>query len=91
MSWIRDDIAGIAEVRFEDSVGTPVVISPDNGLVLILSVGWRKCLYYDFEALLPETPARTIDLPKLFGRFHQQLLFQDLYAITDDQWKAMLD
>lgn len=87
----RDDIAGIEELQFEDSAGTSVAIPPDSGFVLILSVGWRKCLYYDFEALLPETPARTINLPKLFGKFTQQLLFQEMYAITDDQWKAMLD
>lgn len=85
----RDDIAGIEELQFLDSAGTPVNIPPDNGLVLILSVGWRKCLYYDFEALLPETSNRSVNLPRLFARFHQQLLFQKLYSITDEQWNAM--
>lgn len=86
----RDDIAGIEELVFHDATGKQIEILPDNGLVLILSVGWRKCLYYDFEAILPETPLRSLNMPRLFGRFHQQLLFQDMYSITDEQWDGML-
>jgi len=86
----RDDLAGIEELVFHDAAGQRIEIPPDNGLVLILSVGWRKCLYYDFEALITETPPRSLNMPRLFGRFHQQLLFQDMYSITDEQWDGML-
>jgi len=74
-----DDIAGVEELMFHDSGGTAIQISPASGLVLILSVGWRKCLYYDFEALDPDTPPRSFNMPRLFGRFYQQLLFQEMY------------
>ena len=63
----RDDIANIEELVFHNSSGTQIDIPPDSGLVLILSAGWRKCLYYDFEALLPETPPRSLNMPRLFG------------------------
>ena len=86
----RDDIAGVEELVFLDSAGTQIEIPPENGIVLILSEGWRKCLYYDFAALLPETPPRSLNISRLFGRFHQQLLFQDMYSITDEQWDGML-
>jgi hypothetical protein len=29
-------------------------------------------------------------MPRLFGRFYQQLLFQEMYSITDEQWAGML-
>lgn len=85
----KDDIASIEELVFHDSTGSRIDIPPDSGIVLILSVGWRKCLYYDFEALIPETPPRSLDVPKLFGRFHQYLLFQEMYSITEEQWAGM--
>ena len=32
-----------------------------------------------------------MDIAKLFGTFHQHLLFQEMYSITDEQWARMID
>jgi len=53
---LRDDIATIEALSFQDADGNPIEIPPEYGVVLILSVGWRKCLYYDFDVLRPEAP-----------------------------------
>jgi len=87
----KDDIAGIEELVFIDSEGTPIEVQPDEGVVLIMSVGWRKCLFYDLEVFGPEPKPRSLDLAKLFGRYHQHLLFQEMYSIRDDQWERMFE
>lgn len=87
----KDDIATIEELVFHDADGTPIEIQPDDGIVLIMSVGWRKCLYYDLEVLTPDSDPRSLDVAKLFGKFHQHLLFQEMYSIRDDQWDRMFE
>lgn len=85
----KDDIAEIEELVLLDAEGRQIEIFPNDGLVLIMSVGWRKCLYYDFEVLVPESPPRSVNLPRLFGQLYRQLFFRELYSITEDQWSAM--
>lgn len=87
----KDDIADIEELVFHDNSGTAIEIPNDHGVVLILSVGWRKCLYYDFAVLTPNAPCRPLQISKLFGGFYRHLLFQDVYRITDQQWNRMIE
>ena len=46
-------------------------VTDDHGIASIMSVGWRKCAYYDFSVFAPESQPRSMDMPKLFGKFHQ--------------------
>lgn len=90
-SVFKDDIADIEELVVQDASGKLIEIPPDHAVVLILSVGWRKCLYYDFSVFGADARIRPLDIPRLFGRFYQHLLFQEMYSIRDDQWEKMID
>lgn len=86
----KDDIASIEELVFIDSDDNEIEIASDKGIVLIMSVGWRKCLYYDLDVLAADSPPRSLDIARLFGRFYQHLVFQEMYSITDEQWARMV-
>ena len=86
-----DDIADIESANLLDVGGRPVEIPDDCGLVLILSRGWRKCLFYDYSVLHQGAGRRTDHLPRLFGHFLARLWFQEVYSITDQQWRRLFD
>jgi hypothetical protein len=85
-----DDIADIEEAELRDAQDRPVEIPDECGVVLILSRGWRKCLFYDYSVLPPGVSRRTDHLPRLFGHFLARLWFQEMYSITDEQWGRLL-
>ncbi len=85
----KNDIADIDSLELRDASSTPIQIPADHGFELVFSVGWRKCLYYDYSVFVEGTPNRTDNLPTLFGQFYAQLLFQELYSMKDQQWDAM--
>ena len=87
----KDDIATIEKLVLHDAGGIPIEIPSDHGIVFIMSVGWRKCLYYDFSLFGPESQPRSMEMTKLFGKFYQHLLFQEMYSITDEQWIRMVE
>jgi hypothetical protein len=86
-----DDIADIEEAELRDAQDRPIEIPADCGVVLILSRGWRKCLFYDYSVLPPATGRRKDHLPRLFGHFLARLSFQEMYSITDQQWSRLLE
>jgi hypothetical protein len=87
-----DDIADIEEAVLVDAAGSPVPIPDDCGVVLILSQGWRKCLFYDYSVLdRTRSRRRTDDIPRLFGHFLSRLMFQEMYSVTDEQWRRLLE
>jgi hypothetical protein len=69
----------------------PGVSVPDDvGVVLLLSVRWRKGLYFDFGPILPEGPGpRTYDLEKLCGQYYAYLLFQNLFKLAEEEWASL--
>ena len=82
----KDDIADVVQIELLDAASRPVVIPPDCGFALILSHGWRKFLYYDYSVFAPGGGDRVDDLPTMFGRFYARLFFQEMYAMTEEQW-----
>src|SRR5262245_7307814 len=74
-----------------DAHDNTAVIPDDCGVVLILSRGWRKCLFYDYSVLPPDAGRRTDHLPRLFGHFLARLWFQEVYSSTDVQWGRLFD
>lgn len=84
----KDHIAEINRVVFNTVDGKTIEIPSDSGVVIIMSHGWRKSIFYDFEPLTG--PKRTIDIGKLLGRQMCGMSFQELYSITDEQWSRMI-
>jgi hypothetical protein len=87
----KDDIADVAALDLLGPDGAPVGIPADCGFALILSHGWRKGLLYDFSVFRADSPDRADDLPRLFGQLYAQLLFQEVYTLTEEQWRRLTE
>lgn len=85
----KDDIADVVQIDLVDAASRPVLIPPDCGFALILSHGWRKFLYYDYSVFAPGAGDRTDDLPPMFGRCYARLFFQEMHAMTEEQWSRL--
>lgn len=85
----KDDIADIERIELCDHSSHEVTIPPNCGFSLVLSHSWRKFLYYDYSVFGKDAVERADDLPALFGRFYARLLFQELYSMTEDQWRRL--
>jgi hypothetical protein len=82
----RDDIADIVKLDLG------VRVAPDTGVVLVLSAGWRKALFYDFGPLHPDNQIeRTFDLELLAAQMYSELLFQELHRISDVAWDRLFE
>ena len=79
----KDDIADMERVELG------VQIPDDAGVFFIFSIGWRKGLFYDFEPLLPNSELRQYDIAAIFGQVYGQVLFQERFSISDDEWDAL--
>ena len=82
-----DDIVDIHSLAPQD-----INIPNDAGLLILVSVGWRKGLFYDFWPI-QEKDSRMIDydIPALLGQIHSYLLFQNRFKISSDEWKRIID
>jgi hypothetical protein len=78
----KDDIADIVRASIEG-----VRIPQDCGIVLIFSAGWRKGLFYDLEPLRAGGAPRTFEIEAVFGQYLAELMFQELFRITQEQWE----
>lgn len=87
---LKDDIADIDELELNDAEGRIVTVPDDCGVVLLLSAGWRKGLYYDYSVLREGAANRTDNIPRLFAHFYSRLVFQEMYSITDAQWERLI-
>ncbi len=81
----RDDIVGYQEVRFEG-----VNVPEDHAVLVILSSGWRKLLYFDFGTMHPEVEKRNYDLWSLLGTLYNYLMFQEVLSLTDESWELLI-
>jgi len=68
-----------------------VEIPCDAGIVLILSAGWRKGLYFDYGPLVGDSPKdRDYDLPTAFAAYQGYLLFTEMLSLTEAMWTELL-
>lgn len=78
-----DHILDVTRLRFNE-----VDIPNDAGVVVVLSAGWRKGLYYDFAPLDVGGQRRTEDIEVVLGRYYAYLQFQRLFSLSDTAWSA---
>jgi hypothetical protein len=68
-----------------------VEIPRDAGIVLILSAGWRKGLFFDYSPLVGDPPKdRNYDLPATFAAYQAYLLFTETLSLTEVMWTELL-
>lgn len=81
----ENDIVDISEFRFHD-----VDIPNDHAVLVIFSKGWRKGLFFDFSPIHPDGKPRQYDLWKTLGHYFSYLSYQELFALSNDQWDFFL-
>jgi hypothetical protein len=85
--WIyANDISDVRQVVFEN-----VVFPEDAGVVVVLSVGWRRAMFFDFGPLPPHLAPRDYDLGVLLGGYYSYLLFRNVFELSDQNWQLLLD
>lgn len=68
-----------------------VDIPRDAGLVLVLSAGWRKGLFFDYGPLVGNPPRdRAYDLPTTFAAYKAYLLFTETLSLTEAMWVELI-
>jgi hypothetical protein len=81
----KDDIADIHKASF-DGIAFPA----DAGIVFLVSVGWRKGLFFDYMPLHPIDPQpRTADPNRILAEVVTYLSFPERLKITEDQWTEL--
>ncbi len=81
----KSDIVDVSEVRIGD-----IDIPNDCGVVFVFSTGWRKGLFYDFGPLQDEASPRTYECLQIFSQCYAHVMFQERFAITEEQWESLL-
>jgi len=79
---LRDDVADVGAVRLQG-----VELPADAGVVVLISSGWRKGLFFDLAPL--HGASRTFNLDSLLGNIWTYLSFEDRFRLTEDQWTAI--
>ena len=65
---------------------------PEHAAVLvIMSSGWRKGMFFDLTPLGPEAPKRDYDLGKLLGSYYAYLKNQSLFQLDADDWQYLIE
>lgn len=67
-----------------------LVIPPDAGLVVILSAGWRKGLFFDLTPLTPGGKPRQFNVEAALGHYYAYLNFQHLFSMGDSTWDTFI-
>lgn len=85
----KDDIAEINEVQFCKEDGEMIELPVDSGVITIFSHDWRKAVFYDLSPLTG--PKRTISIGQALGQQLSGMMFQEFYAVKDEQWGRMIE
>lgn len=80
-----NDIIDIDAMMFDD-----VEIPDDAALLVLMSAGWRKGMFFDFTPLGPGTPKRDYDLAKLLGSHMAYLKNQALFRLDTGDWEFLI-
>lgn len=85
----RDQIASYERLNF---IG--IQIPDDAGIVLLLSHGWRRGLFFDFRPCQMHAdgiqPVDTSDFGALAGRLMSQLTFSEYFSLGESDWNLVL-
>jgi len=80
------DIIDIDSLYFDG-----VEIPEDAAVLVIMSSGWRKGMFFDFTPLAPEAPKRDYDLAKLLGSYYAYLKNQSLFKLDAEDWRFLVE
>ena len=86
-----NDVADVDSLELRDASGNPVVIPDDHGFCLVLSHRWRKALIFDYSVFPPNPRRRTESLTRVFGHAMAQLMFQEMYSVSEAQWARLFE
>lgn len=78
-----DDVADVGELE----VG--VSIPAECGVVFVISVGWRKALYFDFGPLVSGDALRVSQIAETLGQVYSYLVYQERSDLTSAEWEAI--
>lgn len=81
----RDDCVDFGEL----DMGVP--IPPECGVVCVMSVGWRKALYFDFGPLVDCGKLRAHPIAETLGQVHSYLVYQERCNLSPEEWSAIAD
>lgn len=79
-----NDIVDVAEL----DVGVP--IPTDCGVVFVMSVGWRKALYFDFGPVASDATPRVRPIAETLGQVHSYLVYQERCNLAPNEWEAIV-
>jgi len=83
---VRDsDIADIVELRLGD-----IDLPRNAGILIVLSAGWRKGLFFDFTPL-NDNADRAYDFGRLLGSYYAYLRNQSVFRLTEADWQFLID
>ena len=67
-----------------------VSIPAECGVVFVMSVGWRKALYFDFGPLVSGDALRVGPIAETLGQVHSYIVYQERCNLTSDEWDAIV-
>jgi hypothetical protein len=78
-----DHVADFGRLRMES-----IEVPPDVGVVVVMSSGWRRAVFYDLGPVGGQP--RETDLEATLGAFWGYLAFEDRAHMDDEQWAALV-
>ena len=80
----KNDVAEI------ESLDLGVEIPVNAGFMFVFSVGWRKGLIFDYGPVVPQNPQpREYDVPAALGQAFCNVLFQERFGLTGNEWRSL--
>ena len=80
-----NDIIDIDAMIFDD-----IDIPDDAAVLVVMSAGWRKGMFFDLTPLGPGAPKRDYDLDKLLGSYMAYLKNQALFRLDATDWDFLI-
>jgi hypothetical protein len=78
-----DHVADFGRLRMES-----IEVPPDVGIVVVISSGWRRAIFYDLGPVAGRP--RETDLEAALGAFWGYLAFEDRARLDEEQWAALV-
>jgi hypothetical protein len=78
----------ILDIEAVEPVGH--AIPDDAGIAILVSMGWRRALLYDFWPLNDDAQPLKRELPRLLASMFTYLMFRDRLTASDVEWSALI-